>query len=156
MSHWTSPRPHLLRRLGAAAYDTLICAALVMAVGLTFTLLMGGVTDDMRGPGPAGQALLQLASIAVPAAYFLGSWTRGGQTVGMRPWRLRVVDATGGAISLKAATIRLVTALLSWAPLGLGFWWALFDRDRLTWHDRLSRTHLVRQGQGHSPPPSQH
>lgn len=138
------PSPLLLRRLGAALYDALICAALVMGVGLTFTLLMGGATEDLHGPGPAGQALLQLALVAVPAAYFLISWTRGGQTVGMRPWRLRVVAADGGAVTPRAAVIRLLAALLSWAPAGLGFLWSLVDRDRLAWHDRLSATHLVR------------
>ncbi|MEF8792956.1 RDD family protein [Thiohalorhabdus sp.] len=152
MSQPISPSPYLLRRLGAATYDALICAALVMAVGLASTALTGGANEDMRGPGPVGRTLVQLALLAAPPAYFLGSWVRGGQTVGMRPWRLRVVDPAGGAISLKAAGIRLLTALLSWAPLGLGFWWALIDPDRLTWHDRLSRTHLMLTGKGVSTP----
>lgn len=156
MSQPTPPSPYLLRRLGAAAYDTLICAALIMAVGLLFTALMGGATEGMRGPGPAGRALIQLALVAVPAAYFLVSWTRGGQTVGMRPWRLRVVDPAGGAISLSAAIVRMVASLLSWAPLGLGFWWALIDPHRLTWHDRLSGTHLARIPSARSLPSEQH
>lgn len=156
MSQPTPPSPYLLRRLGAAAYDSLICTALVMAVGLLFTALMGGATEGMRGPGPAGRALIQLALVATPIAYFLVSWTRGGQTAGMRPWRLRVVGPGGEAIALPAASIRLLAALLSWAPLGLGFWWALVDSRRLTWHDRLSGTHLVRIDQGGSPPPGQH
>lgn len=156
MSRPSFPKAYLLRRLGAAVYDTLICAALVMAVGLLFTALMGGATEGMRGPGPAGRALIQLALIAAPAAYFIGSWARGGQTVGMHPWRLRVVDPAGGPVGLAAAAVRLVTALLSWAPLGLGFWWALIDRDRLTWHDRLSRTRLIRIDREASAPPEQH
>jgi uncharacterized RDD family membrane protein YckC len=34
--------------------------------------------------------------------------------------------------------------LLSLLPLGLGVAWALFDDDRLSWHDRLSKTYLRR------------
>ena len=151
MDQATPPSPYLLRRLGAAAYDSLICAALVMAVGLLFTALMGGATEDLRGPGPAGQGLVLTAVVTVLAAYFIVSWSRGGQTVGMRPWRLKVVAADGAAVTPRAAAIRLGAALLSWAPAGLGFWWALVDRERLTWHDRLSATHLVRLPKTDSP-----
>lgn len=138
------PSALLLRRLGAALYDALISAGLIMGVGLLFTGIMGGATDDLHGPGPAGQGLLLTAMVAVLVAYFVVSWTRGGQTVGMRPWRLKVVAADGGAVTPRAATIRLGSALLSWVPAGLGFWWALADRERLTWHDRLSGTRLLR------------
>lgn len=37
---------------------------------------------------------------------------------------------------------RLAAMLLSVVPLGLGVVWAIFDEDRLTWHDRLSKTYL--------------
>ena len=42
-----------------------------------------------------------------------------------------------------AASLRFVAALLSWAAVGLGFLWQLWDRDRLTWHDRISGTRIV-------------
>jgi uncharacterized RDD family membrane protein YckC len=145
------PSALLLRRLGAALYDALIGAGLIMGVGLLFTGIMGGATEDLRGPGPAGQGLVLTAVVTVLAAYFIVSWSRGGQTVGMRPWRLKVVAADGAAVTPRAAAIRLAAALLSWAPAGLGFWWALVDRERLTWHDRLSATHLVRLPKADSP-----
>ena len=37
---------------------------------------------------------------------------------------------------------RLMALVLSVLPLGLGLVWALFDDNRLTWHDRMSRTYL--------------
>ena len=40
--------------------------------------------------------------------------------------------------------MRYSVGTLSLLPAGLGFWWAWFDRDRLTWHDRASRTRIVR------------
>ncbi|HKJ70973.1 MAG TPA: RDD family protein [Gammaproteobacteria bacterium] len=138
------PSALLLRRLGAALYDALICAGLVLGTAMVLTLLMGGTTSDLHGPGPAGRDLIRFGVLAVPVAYFLVSWTRGGQTVGMRPWRLRLVALEGGPVPLKAAAVRLAASLLSWAPAGLGFWWSLADRERLAWHDRLSGTRLVR------------
>jgi hypothetical protein len=37
----------------------------------------------------------------------------------------------------------LLAASLSWAALGLGFLWQLWDPEKLTWHDRLSNTRLI-------------
>ena len=72
-----------------------------------------------------------------------GFWLRTGQTLGMLAWRLRVVQSDNGrSITWKQALIRYFVALLSWAAVGLGFAWALFDRNRNTWHDLLSGTEL--------------
>jgi hypothetical protein len=70
-------------------------------------------------------------------------WTHGGQTLGMRTWRLRLVRADGGPITWHITAIRFGSALLALAPLGLGLWWALFDKDKRAWHDRLSGTRLI-------------
>jgi uncharacterized RDD family membrane protein YckC len=71
-------------------------------------------------------------------------WVHGGQTLGMRAWRLRLVSATNnGPVSWQQALKRFAAALLSWCCLGAGFLWALFDREKRTWHDRLSGTRLI-------------
>jgi uncharacterized RDD family membrane protein YckC len=44
--------------------------------------------------------------------------------------------------------LRFLAAIVSWLPFGLGFWWQLWDRDGLTWHDRLSSTRLVHYPKG--------
>ncbi|MFA9460816.1 RDD family protein [Thiohalorhabdus sp. Cl-TMA] len=138
------PRVSLLRRLAAALYDALVCAAIVLGAGILFTLLMGGATSDLHGPGPAGRALLLTASAVLPLGYFLLSWSRGGQTIGMRSWRIRLVSDDGAPVSPRAAFIRTISALLSWLPVGLGFWWSLADPRGRAWHDRISATHLER------------
>jgi uncharacterized RDD family membrane protein YckC len=61
----------------------------------------------------------------------------------MRTWRLRVVREGGGPLSTADAMRRFAWAAVSIAPLGLGLWWCLFDREGLAWHDRSSRTRLV-------------
>jgi uncharacterized RDD family membrane protein YckC len=70
-------------------------------------------------------------------------WTRGGQTLGMASWRLKVEREDGARLTWADTVKRLGAAVLSWLPLGLGYFWILVDRDRRAWHDRLSRTRVV-------------
>jgi uncharacterized RDD family membrane protein YckC len=72
------------------------------------------------------------------------SWRRGGQTLGMRPWRLKVVSQDGLPPRWSALWLRYTVAMVSVLMGGLGFWWAWIDRERLTWHDRASHTRMVR------------
>jgi uncharacterized RDD family membrane protein YckC len=76
--------------------------------------------------------------------YFGLSWRRGGQTLGMRAWRLRLQRAGGGIPGWGALGLRYGVALVSLGAFGLGFLWSLVDRERRTWHDLASGTVLVR------------
>jgi uncharacterized RDD family membrane protein YckC len=132
--------PGLLRRLAAIFYDTLLLGALLLvAVALvTFTLEMGlGYKLDPTHP------LYRIYLLLVSVAFFVWFWTHGGQTLGMRAWRLRIVRNDGQPLELKDALLRYAAALLSWAVCGLGFLWILVDREQLTWHDRISKTKLL-------------
>jgi uncharacterized RDD family membrane protein YckC len=71
------------------------------------------------------------------------SWRRAG-TLGMRPWRLRVVAPDGRPATSRALLLRYAVATLSLFAFGLGFLWSLVDRDRRTWHDLAAGTLLVR------------
>jgi uncharacterized RDD family membrane protein YckC len=130
----------LLRRLGALLYDLLVVTALLMLAGFAAIRYTGGEAV------PAGTPWFQAMLIIVVATFFCGFWMTGGQTIGMRAWRLRLItdDADGNVVSLATALIRFAAACLSLLPLGLGFLWILIDRRRLTWHDRLSGTRVVR------------
>ena len=78
----------------------------------------------------------------IGCGFFALFWRLGGQTLGMRAWRLQA-RSEAGPLSWRQAWLRSVAALLSWLPAGLGFLWSLADADRLAWHDRLSGTRLV-------------
>ena len=80
----------------------------------------------------------------VTGLYATLSWRRGGQTLGMRPWRLRLATAGDGVPGWGALWLRHAVGALSLLASGLGFWWAWFDREGRTWHDRASGTRLVR------------
>ena len=145
----TPPRPRALVgwRLLSLFYDLWPVAALWMLVAVPFVALDAFIAGDVRhniAPGSLLSQLQFLCSLAVTGGYATLSWRRGGQTLGMRPWRLKLVTADGGTAGWKALWLRYLVGLLSLAAGGLGFWWAWIDRDRRTWHDRASGTHLVR------------
>ncbi|RPE79568.1 RDD family protein [Vulcaniibacterium tengchongense] len=134
-------------RLLALLYDLWPALALWMLVSAAFTVgfyLGGHPARENIAPFSALQWLLWLACWLVGGAYAAISWRRGGQTLGMRPWRLRVVGAAAEPPPWRALALRYAVGTLSLLLGGLGFWWAWFDRDRLTWHDRASGTRMVR------------
>ena len=74
--------------------------------------------------------------------YFEGGDT--GQTFGKRAMNIRVVDAQhGGSIGYSRAFIRWITHILSAIPLGLGYFWMLWDPERQTWHDKFAAAVVV-------------
>lgn len=71
-------------------------------------------------------------------------WVKSGQTLAMKTWRLRLVDAeTHRPLRLSQAVLRACLAWASLAWLGLGFLWPLVDKKRRTWHDIFSHTEIV-------------
>ncbi|MCC7634046.1 RDD family protein [Stenotrophomonas rhizophila] len=145
----TPDRPAALLgwRLLALLYDFFPALALWMLLGALFTAgytLAGHAERDNIAPFSALQWLLWLCCWGVTGLYATLSWRRGGQTLGMRPWRLQVTGADGGAPTRRQLWLRYGVATLSLLLGGLGLWWALLDRQRLTWHDRVSGTQLRR------------
>lgn len=146
-SHPHSPRALIGWRLLALLYDFFPALALWMAAGAVFTVgyqLAGHGSREVIAPFSALQWLLWLVCWLLTGGYAVASWRRGGQTLGMRPWRLHVTGADGGPAPLSALRVRYAMGTVSVLAAGVGFWWAWFDRDRLTWHDRVSGTRLVR------------
>lgn len=135
-----SARPaHLGWRLLALLYDTVVSIAILF----TISALSLALKPDHQPVQPGS-----LASYGVFAAIWAGiglyataSWRRGGQTIGMKPWRLKVVAADGGRPDWRALLIRYAVASLS---LGAALLWSLIDRERRGLHDLASGTAFVR------------
>jgi uncharacterized RDD family membrane protein YckC len=132
-----SESPGLLRRLAAIFYDSLLLFSVLFFATFPTLLWTGG-----RAVAPANPAL-QAYLLGVAFLYFAWPWTRGGQTLGMRAWGLRVVQGNGASMTWAQAGLRFAGAVLSWGALGAGFLWVLVDKDGLAWHDRWSGTRLV-------------
>ena len=132
------PPPGFLRRLGAMFYDSLLLLALLMMLSYPYVWLTGGDKPDL-----IVRTLYQLYLLVICFFYYAGFWVRGGQTLGLRTWRMKLVSNDGGPITWAMALKRFVYALLALICLGMGFLWVLHDRENLTWHDRWSGTRLV-------------
>ena len=158
------PTAGLVRRLLAAVYDLLLVMAICVVAG--FVALPVIIIFEVKTGNPYFRAYL----FFIIFAFFAWFWIRGGATLGMRAWRLRLIQPDGSDISLPQAMLRFVTAFLTLLCLtictlwlvdkdgfalpgvvvifsgcyfALGFFWGLFDKDRYTWHDRLSGTRVV-------------
>lgn len=137
-----SAKPAALQwRLFAIVYDLLPVLGIFFAVAALNLLLRGGTPVQPNSPGAWLELLLMLAA---GFGYFGLSWRRGGQTLGMRAWRLKLLRADGGVPSWRALVIRYLVAGVSLAACGLGFVWSLVDRERRSWHDLASGTVIVR------------
>ncbi|MBI2383871.1 MAG: RDD family protein [Gammaproteobacteria bacterium] len=136
MSSPVLPAP-FWRRLASALYDGLLLLGVWMSA-LWLDVLVRDLLDLERS-WPALRACLFLVGFAF-CGWF---WTHGGQTLGMRAWRLQVRCADGAAPSWSRAVLRYAVAWLAWMPLGAGVLWSLLDSRRRAWHDIASDTELV-------------
>jgi len=128
----------LMRRLAAIAYDLLLVGALHGRAQVFQADAVGGEPVEIgldADRGPEAALHRDMADV--------GFWTRSGRTLGMQSWGLQLETMDGHRPTLTMASLRFIAAIISWAPLGLGFLWQLWDKDKLAWHDRISGTHLV-------------
>ena len=128
--------PGLARRVACAVYELLLVLALVLVATFPFLAFAGDATAGWR------RHLLQAYVVAVVGAYFVGFWSRGGQTLPMKTWRIRLERSDGGAVDAGRAARRYLFALAGGAALGIGYLWAFLDRDGQFLHDRLAGTRL--------------
>lgn len=134
----TAQNAGLPRRIASILYDSLLVAALLFLTTVPFVAMRGG------DPVAADDNLVYQSALAIVTyLFFVGFWSRSGRTLGMQSWRLQLETDDGATPSIARASVRFFAALLSWLPLGLGFWWQLWDPQRLAWHDRISKTRLV-------------
>ncbi len=130
------------RRFAALIYDALLLAGLLMIYTFAVLPLTHGRAVLAENAG-AWVYLYRAGLVAVIGAYYVINWMRSGQTLGMRAWRLRALDARGGRLTAARAVLRFACGWLAWPPLALGVLWLYVDRDGLALHDRLSGTRVV-------------
>ena len=125
-------------RVAAMIYESLLVIAVLFVASFIALPVVGDLHRDWQ------RYLFQAYLVVVLFAYFAAFWLRSGQTLAMKTWRIRLDDQAGGRISPRQAGLRFLVALAGALLFGAGFWWALFDRDRQCFHDRVAGTRLVR------------
>ncbi len=137
----TAPGAPIWRRLAALFYDLLVLVALWMIAAALVLLAFHGDVDVANQPRMY-HLTLQGVLLALSAIYFVVSWSHGGQTIGMRAWKVRIIDADGRSPSVQRSLARFALALVSLIA-GFGFIWCLFDAERRAWHDVIAKTKMV-------------
>lgn len=139
-----SPHAGLLRRLAAIVYDWLLLAALwMLAMGLAMALValldtLGLISlanyTDYADFTTQHKIWFQLYSLCCFLWFYMYFWLKGGQTLGMRAWRMLLVQQNGQPVLFKQAALRLVTALFGLGNLWLWLRWGkgLALQDQLT------------------------
>lgn len=126
----------LLRRLAGAVYDLFV----LVGVWIVSVLILLPFTQGQAIA--AGSHWFQAYLLFLPYLLFGWFWTHGGQTPGMKAWRLRVRTNTGLPVEWGRASLRFIAAWLAWFSL-LGILWILVDARRRGWQDLLSGTEVV-------------
>src|SRR4051812_7596865 len=142
------------RRAVAAAVDLLLLLAFTAGVTLLAAmvlhvpmpglrevgpdLLVAGILD--RNPMAVGAVGLFLGMTGLYQLYFGGM---SGQTPGMRLVGIRLISARGGAPGPARGLLRLLALVPSLLPAGLGWLWALFDREHRALHDHLAGSYVI-------------
>jgi uncharacterized RDD family membrane protein YckC len=127
----------LFYRLVAMFYDSLLLlSVLLIATALALLVTKG----TLHYHNPFFRTFLFLTCFS----FYAWFWMHGGQTLGMRAWRLQLQRIDGGPITLWQALLRFMTAIPSLAFAGVGLLWMLVDRDKLAWYDRFSESKIVR------------
>jgi len=161
------PNASFQRRLGAMFYDGLLLFALLFVAATPLVLIAGGADSPLiKGP------FFKLYLYGICFIFFGWFWTRGGQTLGMRSWKVRVMRFDGEPLGWDSALIRYILATVSILPIALlfllplliktddvdlivksltilatlgitGYLWGWWSNKQLTFHDRFSKTRVV-------------
>jgi len=124
----------------AVIYDALLLLALLF---ITTAILMSLNHGKAIQAGQPLSYVLTLLLLTISFLFYGWFWTHGGQTLGMKTWRMKLILHNGKVVTWSVALVRFVAAMLSWAAFGLGYLWSLFDSRNRTWHDIASGTELL-------------
>jgi uncharacterized RDD family membrane protein YckC len=150
----------ILRRLCALFYDTLLVIAVIFIAFQPLPLI-----DELVKVFPFIQILKSLYLLIVWFLSLGWFWTHGGQTVGMKAWRMKLLRENGERLAWPHAMIRFSVSngffllillligndlistkfalMIAVVAISVGFLWMVFDKQGRAWHDILSRTQLV-------------
>lgn len=113
--------PGLWRRMASFTYEGVILFGVVMIAGYLYSTL------TQQRHALQGQWGLRGFLFLVLGIYFVWFWSRGGQTVAMKAWHVRLVDAQGRAVTQARALCRYILSWLWFFPALATAWWAGLD-----------------------------
>ncbi len=127
-----------IRLFASCVYEMLLLFALWMLCTWIFVRLFGDSTHDEK------RYFLQFVLWLITGIYFIWCWTKTGQTLAAKTWKIRLVNQQNTSLNTKQALIRYVLASASTMAYGIGFIWIFLDKEGLFLHDRLLKTRFIR------------
>lgn len=140
--------PSLLRRFAAMVYDSL----LLMAVSILYGAVTTGINVAINGAPTMGARIswgvwgwiVFAGWIVTIGFFFCYFWHKSGQTLGMKTWRMKIVnDSDLNTPDYSKCIIRCVIAPFSLLLFGIGYWLLYANPERQTLHDKISKTRTV-------------
>lgn len=128
------PPASLIRQFAAMLYDSLLIMALLFVV-VGFSIAVN------KGEAIENRPVIYLSLFLVVLVFYGWFWSKSGQTLGMRVWKIRIVSEFGGNPNWSISFLRILFAIFSIACFGMGYWWRLFKP--YTWHDKFSQTSII-------------
>lgn len=132
--------PGIQRRLVCMLYEGLVVFSILLIGFLMPQVVLSGFgwTVSPRA--------LWLHILVLLLIYFVWCWLNGGQTLPMKTWKLRIVNADGLPLRPMQAVLRYLIAWPSILLFGIGIFWVMVDKDQQFLHDRLAGTRIVVAG----------
>jgi uncharacterized RDD family membrane protein YckC len=131
------PNAPRVKLFAACVYELLLLIALWMLCAWVFVSMVGDASTGYKRYG------LQLVLWLVTGAYFVWCWCKSGQTLATQTWKIKLVDQQNNILRPKQAVGRYALASACLLAGGLGYFWALVDKNGLFLHDRLLKTHFI-------------
>ena len=126
----------LFRRFGAIFYDSILLAAVLFFASLPVVVPLQITIEHPMYP-------FFIVYIYLVSFLFFGwFWTHGGQSLGLKTWKIKLISKNGTSVTWKQALIRYLASLLCWISFGVGFFWCYTNAERLAWNDIWSKTKL--------------
>ena len=125
----------LWKHVAALIYDIFPILALLLTTSLILVLVRQGEEVAPR------TLWMQLILFAEVFLYFTYSWKKGGQTLGMRAWKIGIHNHH--MLSWAQVSLRFAAGLVSTLLLGLGLWVRAFNKTKSTWMDAVCGQQVV-------------
>lgn len=129
--------PSLIKLAAAVVYEMLTIVALSFVIAGLFVWLIGDATHGIE------RIMLQLLLWSIIGVYYVRCWIKTGQTLALQAWHLKLVTQDSALVSIDHAIARYLLASMGLMFFGLGFLWAIVDRDNLFLHDRLLKNKII-------------
>jgi len=134
--------------MSRSGVDTAYAGVLIRFVALIIDGIVLNVLSyaisAILGESPGEVGVGTGLGIVISIAYYTIALSRWGQTIGAKALNIKVVDANGQLLSVGSALVRSVGSLVSGFALGLGYFWAIWDKNKQTWHDKFAKSYVVK------------